>query len=346
MGDVQQEVRDLRVLVVGMQRAIGRGRREDRDEDPDLSGPFIAQAAAAIMTAVGNTARAAEWRKRAVVSPAMTTVTGWAAELVRRPTVSFILSLATGARAFPLLMQRGHGFELTAADPRAISLSVAASAGFIGEGQPIPTTQATLWGMGLMPYSVKTMAVFSEEISDHSSPDIEQVLRLVLSDAIGTALENAFFSDAAQSALSPPGALLGATPVAPGATFADDVKGLVAALGAPVDPVFIVSPARRASIAASGALTSFDYPLLSSSSLDDDRMIGLDASQYTYGVGTTAFKVGKYAAIVENDAPPADLLTGSPVHSLWQEDKLALRATMPLSWTSPAKAAVVDGITW
>ncbi|WP_457583156.1 hypothetical protein [Ensifer canadensis] len=322
-----------------------KSRRDDR-EAPDLGAAFVSLACAAAMNGLGRPERAREWAQKAVTNPAQTTVPGWAAELVGGPTASFLLSLASGIRAMPLIMARAHGIPLSF-NARAISLDVSAVAGFIGEGQPIGVSKASLRGSGMLPASVKAMVTFSEELGDYSTPLVEEVMRQILGDAVGEAVEEVFFSADVQTAYSPAGILVGTTSVTPGASFAEDVRGLVAALGAPADPIFVVSPARRAGIAASGTLASFDYPLLSSSAVADDRMVALDADALVFGAASPGFKIGKEATLIEQDsAVPTDLLSGSPIRSLWQTNMASMRISLPISWVMPRTAAYVDGVAW
>lgn len=346
LEQLQREVADLRTLAVGLQRA------NRRDEGAPLGDQFIALAASALMNGLGRPERAAEWAKRAVTNPAMTTVTGWAAELISGPTTAFLLSMESGIRAVPGIMRRARGFPISV-NTRAISLSAAASAKFTEEGAPISVVKATLAANGLLPYSVKCIATFSEELGDHSKPVIDEVLRQILGDAVAEAVETVFFSDDAQLSWSPAGALQGATVVPPGASFAEDVRGLVSAISPAVDPVFIMSPARLASLSAAGGLIGFGaYGVFGSSAIPDDTMAALDAAALVFGAGTPSFKLGREATLHE-DTDPAPISTpgtpptiAAPTRSLWQTNTVSLKCTLPISWTSPKPAAIVSGISW
>ncbi|MGO4621252.1 hypothetical protein AB4Z34_23015 [Ensifer sp. 2YAB10] len=168
---VAREVQDLRSLAIGLQR---RARAGDEEPGAPLGDQFIALAASALMQGLGRPERAAEWAKRAVTNPAMTSVTGWAAELVSGPTTAFLLSMQSGIRAVPGIMRRARGMPLDV-NTRAISLTAAASARFTQEGAPISVVKGTLRANGLIPYTVKCLATFSEDIADHSQPTIDEV---------------------------------------------------------------------------------------------------------------------------------------------------------------------------
>ncbi|MDX0831235.1 phage major capsid protein [Sinorhizobium medicae] len=343
---IGRELRDLRGDFIGVKRAIVRGRRDDRNE-PDLAGPFIAQAAASIMHHLKRHDLAEAWLKKAVTNPAMTTVTGWASELAQSVTANFILSLSSGSKSAPSVFARAHGFELSGAT-RAVSIDAMAVAAFVAEGSAIGVSQATLSSASVLPHAVKCLVTYSEELADNSTPTVETVLRQILTEAVGTAVEDAFFSDDAATNANPAGVLLGATIVAPGTDFAADVKGLVAAIAPATDPLFVTSPARRAAIAAAGGLVGFDYAVLASSAVGDDTLIAIDADKLAVGFGgAPGFKTSSEATLVEDTAPPNDLLTGTPVRSLWQTNSGSLKATLPVSWaTKGATVAIVTGITW
>ncbi len=352
LESIGRELRDLRGDFIGFKRSMRHGRDEAPPPVAALGDQFIGLAASALMHGLGRPERADEWTKRAVTNPAMTLITGWAAELLSAPTTSFLLSMESGIRAVPAIMRRGHGIPLSV-NTRAISLTAAASAKFTEEGKPISVVNASLASNGLLPYSVKCIATFSEEIADHSKPVIDEVLRQILGDAVAEAVEILFFSNIAQTSWSPAGVLLGATVVPPGASFSADVQGLMSAITPAVTPVFVASPGRRAAIAASGALASFDYELLSSSVLADDRMVALDADALLFGAGTPSFKFGREATLVEDTDPAPFSTPGSPptiaapIRSLWQTNTASLKCTLPISWIrAGGTAAVVTGITW
>lgn len=343
---LDREVGDLRKMAIGLERSMRRGRHDDEATDP--GGPFIAQAAATIMHHLKRHDLAEQWIKRATTNPAMTTIPGWAQELANSTTAGFIMSLASGAKAAPSVFARAHGFQLSA-NMRAVSVSADAVAAFVAEGNAIGISSAVLFASSLMPHSVKCLVTFSEELADHSTPNVEAVLRQILTEAVGTAVEDAFFSADAASAANPAGVLVGATSVTPGDTFAADIMALVAAIAPATDPIFITSPARRAAIAAAGGFVGFDYPVYASSAVDDDMLIALDADKLAVGFGGAPnFKTSIEATVVEQTQDTVGpVLATPPTRSLWQTNSASLKATLPVSWAKkPSAAAVVDGVTW
>ncbi|MDX0506245.1 hypothetical protein GOD80_25880 [Sinorhizobium medicae] len=343
---LDREVGDLRKMAIGIERSLRKGRRDDGDEQPDLAGPFVAMAASAIMKALNRPERAEEWQRKAVTNPAMTTIPGWASELVNSVTAGFILSLSSGIRAAPALFARAHGFHLSG-PTRGVSVEADAVAAFTAEADGIGVSQANFGSNSVLPCSVKALTTFSEELADFSTPTVETVLRQILSEAIGQCIENRFFSSEPQIASAPAGILAGKTPIAPGTSFAEDAQALVSALSPAADPVFVVSPGRRVGLAASVDLNAFGYPVLASSALDDTTMVCVDADKLMVGMGgQPKFAIGREAALVEDTAPPTDLLTGSPVRSLWQTNAMSLKATLPISWSGPSAAAFIENLAW
>ncbi|MBP1881949.1 phage major capsid protein [Sinorhizobium mexicanum] len=208
----------------------------------------------------------------------------------------------------------------------------------------------------LRPYAVKLISTFTEDLAERSQPSIEALLRKVLGDAVGTCLDETFFGDQAATAVAPAGILAGVTVTPPGTSFAEDAKALVAALTTVADPVFVVSPATRAGLAAGGGLLGFDYPVFASSSVPDTRMIAVDADALATGFGgEPTFSVSREATLVEQtqdtvgpiSTPGTPNVVAAPTRSLWQTDSAALKAALPVSWYARSGgAAFVEPLGW
>ncbi len=356
LESIGRELRDLRGDFIGVKRAMGRGRR-DEASPRDLAQALICQAACALFHFQKRRELLERFAQKAATSPAMTSIPTWAAELVGSSTLNFILSLSSGIRAFPSIMAKSHVVPLTEANSRLISLAGGASASFTGEGQPIRVIGGTLTAATLLPRYVKAISSYSEELADRSEPEIESVLRQTLSNAIGAAIEVQFFSASAGSAEAPAGILAGKSAIAPGDSFPEDVRNLMSAVDPPASPIFAMSPARKASAAASGSLLGFgDYEVTASSEIPDDRLILINGDGLAIGVGgQPRFTPGEYGTIHEEDTTPLPLATGAqgsavvatPIRSLWQTDNLGLRSVLPVTWgIQPTAVAYVDDVAW
>ncbi|MDK1376150.1 MULTISPECIES: hypothetical protein [unclassified Sinorhizobium] len=329
LAELETRLVDLKQLCVGISRQL---RKRDRTPGGPSGDAFVAMAAAAIFGHLKRHDLAATWQTKAAVAPANTTTPGWAAELVSSVTADFVVSLGSNIFAFPSIALRSHSFPLSG-NMRAV-LAGSALASFVAEGEAIGVAVGEVSAASLRPYSIKVLSTFSEELAERSAPSVEALLRKILGDAVGACLDGTFLGDQAATVRAPAGVLYNLMPVAPGASFAEDVRNLTAALGSPADPIFIVSPARRVGLAASGSLLGFDSLVLSSSSVPDDRIIGLDRDGLIIGFGgQPTFKVSREATLVEQtqDAVGAVVAT-APTRSLWQTDAASLKCSLPVSW--------------
>lgn len=341
-----REVSDLRGGFIAIERSLRKNRRDD--EPSDLGGAFIRAAIGAAAHGIKRADIAETWKSKAAVSPAMSSTPSWAQELASSAVGSFVLSLASNSRAFPSIAARAHAFELSA-NFRPVALEANATAAFTAEGDAIGTTEAKFLASTLKPYSVKALTEFTEEMLERS--DIETLMKQLLSDAIGSALEQQFFSTTAGSTAAPPGVLAGKTSLTPADTFAEDAAALVAALGdSPSDIVFVVSPSRLISLSASMDLGAFAAPVLGSSGVAADQMVAVDADGLAVGIGGVSHKVGIESTIHEaNPALPITTPTvvATPVRSLWQSDAISLKSVLGVSWgRAPTAAAFVQPLAW
>jgi HK97 family phage major capsid protein len=66
----------------------------------------------------------------------------------------------------------------------------------------------------LTPRKIATICVFTREMLERSTPNIEALLRMALSESLGLALDNTLFSAAAGDAATPTGIFNGIAPLA------------------------------------------------------------------------------------------------------------------------------------
>ena len=112
--------------------------------------------------------------------PAMTTVTGWAAELVQQIVVDFMQTLlpksvyprALAATGSTLSFGRNGKIIIPT---RSRTPTIAGS--FVGEGQPIPVRQGAFTSQTLTPKKMAVITTWTREIDEHSVPAIEGLLR-------------------------------------------------------------------------------------------------------------------------------------------------------------------------
>ena len=119
-----------------------------------------------------------DWQTRAASNMAMTTVAGWAAELVQQIVVDFMATLYPKA-IFPRFS--GLGLSLTFGrngkiiiPTRSRTPTIAGS--FVGEGLPIPVRQGAFTSQTLTPKKMAVITTWTREIDEHSIPAIQGLL--------------------------------------------------------------------------------------------------------------------------------------------------------------------------
>ena len=371
-GLLRREVRDLRGLVSNMDRRVLRlieGEPRERVE------PQVAAATAAFVAKIRKqlpeTALRNLYRNdarigavlRAVIQPAMTTVPGWAAELVGSPVGQMLLG-ARPASAFAALSERSLQVELTSGGPIHIPVRAAAprvNGSFIGEGQPIPMRRFGLANAPLVPKKMGVISQFTHELAAHSTPSIESVLRQAMAEDTGTALDAVLLDANPSDAIRPAGLLDGATVVPPSSAepaseaMRKDITNAVAAItpaGGIPDPVALVHSARRVGMLMS--ITGSFIPVIGTAAVPLSRLVVVDASGLATALSSSAkINVSEMATLHEEDTAPLPIVGGAgtaaaPSRSLWQTASVGIRLLFDASWVTRGTGvvAVVDPVSW
>jgi HK97 family phage prohead protease len=320
-----------------------------------------------------------EWYVRAATAPATSTTVGWAAELATTMYGDYIESLMPGGIYGPL---SGRGFRTTLGRYAQISMpsrvatpTVAGS--FVLEGAAIPVRQAAFAAVTL---GLKKMAVivsYTREIAEHSTPQIEQILRQLIQDDTQIAVDTVLIDATAVSATRPAGLRSGvaATTATAGGGFnalVGDIKALVGVLAAANSlrsPVWIMNPVQAISIGltqnAGGAFpfqpeinnkTLQGFPVIVSSTVTAGMVILLDAADFMSVSGDDPrFDVSDQATLHFDDTTPLQISTtgspntvAAPVRSMFQTDSLALRMILPMNWAMRRAGVVAwtQAVTW
>jgi HK97 family phage major capsid protein/HK97 family phage prohead protease len=321
-----------------------------------------------------------EWYMRAATAPATTTTTGWAAELATTMYGDYIESLMPGGIYGPL---SGRGFRATLGRYAQISMPTRAATptvagSFVAEGAPIPVRQAAFTPITL---GLKKMAVivsYTREIAEHSTPQIEQILRQLIQDDTQIAVDTVLIDATAASAIRPAGLRNGvsATTATAGGGFAalvGDIKALVGVLAAANSlrsPVWIMNPVQAVSIALTqnaGGDFPFaaeidnnrlqGFPVIVSSTMTAGMVILIDAADFMSVSGDDPrFDVSDQATLHFEDTTPLQLTTGAqgsavaatPTRSMYQTDSLALRMILPMNWAMRRTGVIAwtQSVTW
>ena len=283
---------------------------------------------------------------RADTNPATTFTSGWASTLAQTAVADFLLNLGPHS-AGSTLLRLGWNFSFDRAGAAVLvpaTVADGAQAKFVKEGSSIPVVNFSFDSKTLKPLKLATIAPFTRETVAFTQ-NLEQHLRIVLTENIGHALDTKMFSaDAEVAGVSPAGLLLGLsgeTPsdnTTPREAFAEDVAALSAAV-APVaansPKIFIASPAQFDRLYR--ALSEFPaYAVLQSSALAAGTVLCAAANAICSVIdGTLSFDVADQAVLVMTDAGSEMVaatggtsVAADPMRSLYQSDVLALRVRL------------------
>jgi hypothetical protein len=293
---------------------------------------------------------------KAAVSPAALTTT---ASLVATAMAAFIGSLAPASAAAALL---ARATMLSFGEAGAIMVptltATGAAASFVQEGAPIPVRQLDIDGPVLSPRKMAVIATFVRETFDASTPVIEEIVRMALSDAMALKLDGFLFDAIAGDATRPSGLrfnIAGLTPSAltvPQDALAEDVSALLTAVSTvaangPV--VLIASPAQA--VALRLRARDLGIEVLASASLAAGTVVAVAVNGLVSATDPEPkIDVGDQGTLHMNDVP-LPISTGamaSPTRSLWQSDTLSLRLRWQASWIlrNPSAVAWMSGVLW
>jgi HK97 family phage prohead protease/HK97 family phage major capsid protein len=323
-----------------------------------------------------------EWTMKAASAPAMTTVTGWAQELVQTLFASFMSTLMPKS-VFPRLSAKGLSLTFgrngrISVPTRALTPSIAGS--FVGEGQPIPVRQGAFTAQVLTPKKMAVITTWTREIDEASVPAIEGLLRAAIQEDTAVSLDTVLLDANAATLIRPAGILNGVTPLTATAgggftALVGDIKQISGALltatkGNVRAPVWIMNPQQvmSAGLTPAPGVGAFPFqdqinngnlqgwPIIDSGTVPLGTVIAMDAADFvSVGGEAPRFELSDQATLHMEDTAPADIVSGggtpttaNPVKSMWQTDSIALRLIMPTNWAirRPGVVSAVVGVTW
>jgi HK97 family phage prohead protease/HK97 family phage major capsid protein len=266
---------------------------------------------------------------KAVTNPATQVAAGWAAELVETSMWDFMEALRP-VSAYAQLAPRGIRFTFGTSGQIKIPRRnvVAGAAGdlrgaFVGEGQPIPVRRGNFGSVTLTPHKMAVISEFTREIAQHSTPQIEGLIRQGIIDDTAVAIDTALLDAVAGDAIRPAGLLNGVTPIT-GAAGGDitaaetDIQAALApfiAANATSGLVWLVNPAKIIALQfkstavgvypfkdqiANGTLGGVPY--IQSNSVPTTKLILVRAADFaSSSADTPEFDVSDVATIHEDD---------------------------------------------
>jgi HK97 family phage prohead protease/HK97 family phage major capsid protein len=323
-----------------------------------------------------------DYTSKAATAPAMTTVTGWAAELVTQINADFMEPLYPSA-VYPSLAAAGLSLSFgrngrIIVPTRSLTPTIAGS--FVGEGLPIPVRQGAFTAAILTPKKMAVITTWTREIDEHSVPAIEGLLRDAIQHDTAVSIDSVLLDANPATAVRPAGLLngvAGLTPTAGGGfnALVADLKQLTGALmtgtnGNVRRMVWLMNPQQALSISLATApgtgvfpfaaeISSnklLGYSVISSGTVPLGTIIVIDAADFvSVGGESPRFEISDQATLHMEDTTPLAIGTAgtpatvaAPVRSLFQTDSMALRLILPMNWVLRRTGVVswVAGVTW
>jgi HK97 family phage prohead protease/HK97 family phage major capsid protein len=386
------------VLTPSAERVAAPAIIKARSKDLDLMDYIVRGATVAVFAKVTNksieetrqriygdddgTKAIVEIVTRAASAPAMTTVTGWAAELAQ----------TRYADLMPLLFPKAI---LTRLAPRGLTLDFGASGriviptrsrtpslagSFVGEGLPIPVRQGAFTSQTLTPKKMAVISTWTREMGDHSVPAIEGLIREAIQDDTTVAIDSVLIDANPATVIRPAGLLNGVAATTPTAitngalnALVTDITNLISAISTATygnvrNLVWLANQTDmlRASLVTAANTGVFPFrdeirggslntiPIIDSATVPAKTLILVDAADFVVvGGDAPRMEMSDQATLHMEDTTPAELVASpstvaAPQRSLFQTDSLALRMVMPLNWSQRRAGTVAwtQNVTW
>jgi hypothetical protein len=278
---------------------------------------------------------------RAASAPAMTTVTGWAAELAHKVTIDAVEALAPASSAAQV-MRRGLVFDWDGAGVIAVpGFTVGAgNASWVAEGQPIPVRQLASSAAILNPHKLAAIAVLTREMI--MSSNAEAAVGDALIKAAAAAMDAAFFDANAEDATRSAGMKFGITASTPsGATDLwqaafEDIATLINVIGQVSNPPYLIvgSPGRAIAMSLRFNIdpsVARDVAFFASTAMGNDLCAIAPAAVVCAASPTPDVETANAGTLVMDTVPGAAGTMG-PERSLFQTESIALKVRWPVSW--------------
>jgi hypothetical protein len=305
---------------------------------------------------------------RAVSTPATLTDPAWAGPLGRygvSQAVEDIVAMSALGRllAFGALrVDLGRLASVTIPGRQ----TVAGNAGqWVAEGAPVQVKQYSILGPKLTPHKLEVITTITWEMANASN--IEDVLRVQLTEAANLAIDAAVLSTTAASAAQSAGLLHGLTPLAASTSTGFDACGSdlgklvadIASRGGGARAAFIAAPSQATAIrfwagGQFGVTPQTDVlPVAASAALADGTVICIEPESFATTLGEVSFDMSTGTSLHMEDTSPADIVPPSgtpstPVKSMFQTDLLALKMSLlGADWCMRAPhVSYMTGVQW
>jgi hypothetical protein len=296
---------------------------------------------------------------KGAVPPATTTTSGWASQLATQAVSDFILNLGP-VSAGSQLLKRGLSLSFDGSGSILVPTITAAtsSAAFVPEGFPIPVEQLATSGPTLSPKKLATIATFTRELFQHSVPNIEMLVRAVLSESVAASIDLVLFDSNGGDATRPAGLRNGISVTTASAATPDSeamyedlstLLGIVAPVAGSSPIIFVASPKQAAAIKM--RQPNFAYELLSSSALAAGTVIAIASNCLVSAIDPSPrIESSIETTLHYEDTSPLSIVggtSGTPLpsfqsRSLFQTDQVGLRLILEVAWGLRA----AGGLAW
>ncbi|MHC2412887.1 hypothetical protein ACVJGC_005478 [Bradyrhizobium diazoefficiens] len=278
--------------------------------------------------------------------------------------LSDYISTLAGQYAAPALMARSVvRFESDGVPGSKINVSCGTAssdkAKFILRGDPAPAHSFVFDGISLTPRKAASIVAVTAELFEHSIPNIEAALRILLSDSVGLMLDSIMFDGAAADETRPASILNGVTPSAASNSSARSdamaadvatVAGSVAAVSGNNPIILIAGPKQAVALRMAPRMP---FEVLASSALDGKLVAVASNALASLISPVPKFTATDQGTIHLNTAPLPLTSTGTPVImnypilGLFQHDMIALRTQIEIDWAvrSTEGIAFIESIT-
>jgi HK97 family phage prohead protease/HK97 family phage major capsid protein len=320
---------------------------------------------------------------RTAMAPAMTTVAGWAQELVGTAIADLLQQLQL-VSIYPRLS--GYGSKFTFGRNGIIKIPARSATpkingSFVGEGQPIPVRKLGLSSITLTPKKMAVISEFTREMAMASTPSIESVIRQAINEDTAEAIDQALIDATVADTIRPAGLRAGVSGLTPSAAttafdkMIADIKALIAPIVAArggrklvllmntaqsLSMSWVVAPNGEFIFADVASGTLRNLTVITSTTVPAGMLIMLDAADFASVTGDTAqFDVSDVATLHEEDTAPLPIVGGTvqppvigsiaaPVRSLFQTASIAVRLLLDMNWTMRRTGMVswMTGVTW
>lgn len=302
---------------------------------------------------------------KAASAEATTLAPGWARELLNVGQAD-VVSLLGPASAAPALFASGLSFQFAESAVASIGVpgivASASGATFIAEGGAVPVRQADVSpSVRLAPKRLSTIIPVTREAASMSIPNLETLMRALLAENLGLAIDSMCLDDTATDGIRPAGlrdgivATVASVLAVKREAMLEDIGNLIAKIApaAAGDAIVLIASPSQAAALALWANVNPRYPILASGGLAAGTVVAIAARALASAVDVApTFSVAKSATLVMADDAgqlgTGGVLAAGSTKSLWQTDSIGLRAILHCDWQlrHASGLAFVESVGW